>query len=81
MTRVIKFADLNYQIKDIKQKIIKTIYSSIDKSAFIGGKNIVKFEKNFKKIHNAKYCLGVANGTDALEIAIESLNLKKIVRY
>ena len=77
MTGIIKFADLNYQIKDIKKKIIKIIYSSIDRSAFIGGENIGKFEKNFKEIHNAKHCLGVANATDALEIAIESLSLKK----
>ena len=74
---MIKFADLNYQIKNIEKEIFKSIKSTIKKSAFIGGENISKFENRFKKIHNIKYCLGVANGTDALEIAIESLNLKK----
>ena len=77
MTKIIKFSNLNHQIKDIKKKIFKSIFSSIDKSTFIGGKNILKFENNFKKIHDSRYCLGVANGTDALEIAIEALNLKK----
>ena len=74
---MIKFADLNFQIKNIKKDILKSINLTINNSAFIGGENIVKFENKFKKIHNIKYCLGVANGTDALEIAIESLNLKK----
>jgi dTDP-4-amino-4,6-dideoxygalactose transaminase len=74
---MIKFADLNFQIKNIRKDIFKSIKSTIKKSTFIGGENVVKFENKFKKIHNIKYCLGVANGTDALEIAIESLNLKK----
>jgi len=74
---MIKFADLNFQIKNIKKKIITSINSTINNSSFVGGKNVYKFEDNFKKLHNLKYCLGVANGTDALEIAIESLNLKK----
>ena len=76
MTKIIKFSNLNHQIKDIKKKIFKSIFSSIYKSTFIGGKNILKFENNFKKIHDSRYGLGVANGTDALEIAIEALNLK-----
>ena len=74
---MIKFANLNLQIKNIRKKIFKSIYSTVDESSFVGGKNIKKFESNFKINHNANYCLGVANGTDALEIAIEALNLKK----
>ena len=31
--------------------------------------------RRFSKYNNIKYCIGVANGTDALEIAIEALNL------
>ena len=74
---MIKFADLNFQIRSIKKEIIKSINSTIKNAAFVGGENVKKFENNFKKFHQAKYCLGVANGTDALEIAIEALDLKK----
>lgn len=74
---MIKFADLNYQILKIKKDIIKSVFQTIDNSAFIGGDNLDNFQNNFSKIHGLKYCLGVANGTDALEIAIESLQLKK----
>lgn len=74
---MIKFADLNFQIRTIKKDIIKSIFNTINKSAYIGGDNVEVFQNNFKRIHDAKYCLGVANGTDALEIAIESLQLKK----
>ena len=74
---MIKFSDLNKQIKTMKKDILKSIQSTINNSTFVGGENIKKFENSFKNIHGANYCLGVANGTDALEIAIESLNLKK----
>ncbi len=74
---MIKFADLNFQIKKIKKDIFKSINLTINESAFVGGENVKKFENKFKKIQGSNFCLGVANGTDALEIAIESLNLKK----
>ena len=44
---------------------------------FIGGKEVLNFENNFSKYVNSKYCVSVAIGTDALEIALASLNLKK----
>ncbi len=73
----IKFLDLELQYKKNKKEIDLAIYNTIKKSSFIGGSIKEKFESNFAKFINSKYCLGVANGTDALEIAIESLNLKK----
>ena len=36
--------------------------------------------KKFSEFVNAKYCIGVANGTDAIEISLESLKLKKILK-
>ena len=35
------------------------------------------FEKNFSNYIGSNYCVGVGNGTDALEIAVKSLKLKK----
>ena len=73
----IKFLDLKKQIKDIEKKIINSFKKNLKKTAYIGGEDLLTFEKNYSKYLNVKYCLGVANGTDALEIAIKSLNLKK----
>ena len=36
-----------------------------------------EFQKSFSKYLRIRYCLGVANGTDALEISIKTLQLKK----
>jgi len=74
---MIKFLDLNKQYLSIKSEIDNAISGVISDSAFIGGKHLAQFEENFATYQNAKYCIGVGNGTDALEIAIEALNLPK----
>lgn len=61
----------------IKEEIDDSIQGVIDKTAFIGGDEIKKLEDSFGSFQNAKHCIGVANGTDALEIAIEALDLPK----
>jgi dTDP-4-amino-4,6-dideoxygalactose transaminase len=73
----IKFLDLYVQSKEIRNKILYSIKKNIKASTFIGGIGLKKFEKNFSNYLGIKYALGVANGTDALEIAIKTLNLKK----
>ena len=74
---MIKFSDLEIQNKFIYKKLIEDLKKIIKSTRFIKGKFVEKFEDEFSKKINVKYCLGVANGTDALEIAIESLNLPK----
>lgn len=39
------------------------------------GDKVKTFEKNFAEYHNAKYCLGVSNGTVALEVAMAALDI------
>jgi dTDP-4-amino-4,6-dideoxygalactose transaminase len=72
---MIKFLDLAAQYETIKPEIDAAIASVIRESAFIGGKHLTDFEWKFAEYTQAKHCVGVANGTDALEIAIEAANL------
>jgi len=72
---MIKFLDLKVQYKSIKLEIDQTIQEVIDSSSFIGGKYVRLFEEQFAEYQQVKYCIGVGNGTDALEIAIEALDL------
>ena len=72
---MIKFLDLKKQYDNINEEINEAISSVICKSAFIGGEYVSKFEEEFAAYQEAKYCLGVGNGTDALEISIEALDL------
>ena len=73
----IQFLNLKKQIEGIKYKIYSSIDKNIKTSQFINGSDVRKFENEFARYLNIKYCQGVANGTDALEIALKVLNLKK----
>ena len=57
--------------------IKKDIYSTISKKNFILGNPVNEFEKKFSKLSKIKYSVGCASGTDALILALMSLNLKK----
>ena len=72
---MIKFLDLQRQYNLIKSEIDVAISSVISETAFVGGKFVKKFEEEFAAYCTANFCIGVGNGTDALEIAIESLCL------
>tara|TARA_B100000767_G_scaffold268136_2_gene287934 strand:+ start:10709 stop:11812 length:1104 start_codon:yes stop_codon:yes gene_type:complete len=60
-----------------KQKIESDIINLIRKNKFIGGDVVKKFEKNFAIFTKSKFCISVGNGTDALEISLEALGIKK----
>ena len=74
---MIKFLDLVQQYHSIKPEIDAAIAEVIENAAFIGGPQVKAFEEAFGQWVGAGYCVGVANGTDALEIAIEALDLPK----
>ena len=59
------------------KELLKGISTLMEESKFIGGEEVINFQKAFSAFNKSKYCIGVANGTDALEIAIEALNLPK----
>ncbi len=71
----VKFLDLYSQYLSIKEEIDNEIKNILINSSFIGGSRLTEFENSFADYSGVKNCVGVGNGTDALEIAIESLNL------
>lgn len=73
---MIKFLDLYKQYLTIRREIDIAIADVIRRSAFIGGDRVSRFESSFAEYQQAKYCIGVANGTDAIEIALQALSLR-----
>ena len=71
----IPLVDLKTQYLTIKNDIDNAINDVINETSFIKGKYLTKFEKEFAKANNSKFCIGVGNGTDALYIALKALNL------
>ena len=72
-----KFLDIPTQDKQIQKKIFKNMKDVVDKADFILGNKVKEFEEKFSKFCDVKYGVGCANGTDAIILALESLNLPK----
>lgn len=71
----VPFVDLHAQYLSIREEIDSAIQSVINDTAFIGGKYVKEFEKNFAEVYNVKHSIGVANGTDAIYIILKMLGI------
>ena len=74
---MIKFLNIYQQDKKLHISILNNFKKIFKKGDFILGNDVINFEKNFSKFCNSKFSIGCANGTDALTLALKSLNLKK----
>ena len=72
-----KFFDLREQQKKISKNLNKEIRKNFLNGDFIQGDNVKTLEKKLLRFTNSDYCLTCANGTDAIKIALKSLNIKK----
>jgi aminotransferase EvaB len=67
--------DLNRRTQKHKPAIEEAIARVIERSNFILGDEVRNFEKLFADYIGAPYCLGVANGTDAIELGLRALGV------
>jgi dTDP-4-amino-4,6-dideoxygalactose transaminase len=72
---IVPFLDLKAQYRSIKEDVQKEIGEVLDNTAYICGRKVKSFEQKFAEHHNAKHCLAVSSGTDALHIAYWSLGI------
>jgi dTDP-4-amino-4,6-dideoxygalactose transaminase len=73
----IPFNNLYAQYLSIQKEIDSTIENVIVESGFISSKFVKEFEAGFAAALDVPHCISCGNGTDALFIALRSLNLKK----
>lgn len=69
--------DLQSQYQRIKQDIDAGIQEVIDSAAFVKGKKVTEFQQHLEHYTGAKHVIPVGNGTDALQIALMGLGLKR----
>jgi dTDP-4-amino-4,6-dideoxygalactose transaminase len=74
--RKIEMVDLKAQYQKIKTEIDRSIQDVVDSAAFIGGKPIQDFAREFESYLSVKHVIPCANGTDALQIAMMALDLQ-----
>ena len=76
MIKKINFTDVNPLSKEAKVSINRSIFKVINKKNFILGDEVIEFEKKFSQISKSKFAVSCGSGTDALILALMSLDLK-----
>lgn len=71
----VPFVDLSTQYQTLKKPITRAIQKVLTGSKFIQGEEVFLFEKEFAAYLNARHCISVNSGTDALILGIKALNL------
>jgi dTDP-4-amino-4,6-dideoxygalactose transaminase len=71
----IPFVDLKSQFESIKSEVVSAVTDVIQSASFVGGEAVGCFEREFATYCGAQHAIGVANGTDALELALRALDI------
>jgi dTDP-4-amino-4,6-dideoxygalactose transaminase len=67
--------DLGAQHRQVADEIARGFARVLEKTAFILGEDVKRFEDAFATFTGAKHCIGVGNGTDALELALRAVGV------
>lgn len=68
----IPLVDLASQQAEINEEVMVGLAEVFATTAFIGGKQVGEFERAYAEATGVGHCVGVANGTDALELALRA---------
>jgi dTDP-4-amino-4,6-dideoxygalactose transaminase len=71
----IPFVDLKSQYASLKTEIDAAMSAVIADTAFVGGTFVREFEHEFARYCGMSHCVGLANGTDALFVALKTLGV------
>lgn len=72
MIPFLKFDSMN---RSIKEALMTSFDTFIDEGWYVLGKRVQQFEKEYAAYSQTTECIGVANGLDALIIALKTLNI------
>ena len=72
---MIPFLDLTAPYLELKTELDEAISRVVGSGWFIGGPEVTKFEAEFATYCEAKHAVGVANGLDALHLALRAMGV------
>jgi dTDP-4-amino-4,6-dideoxygalactose transaminase len=71
----IPLVDLAAQQAEVDAEVKEGLADVFATTSFIGGKAVAEFENAYAEATDVAYCVGVANGTDALELALRAVGV------
>jgi dTDP-4-amino-4,6-dideoxygalactose transaminase len=73
--KILPWMDLKRQYEGMKHEILKGAEEVLSSGIYILGNNVKNFEKEFAAYCGAKHCIGVANGTEALQLSLRAIGI------
>jgi dTDP-4-amino-4,6-dideoxygalactose transaminase len=71
----VPFVDLQAQYRAIKGEVDEAIARVVESAAFILGREVEAFESAFAEYLGARFCVGVSNGTAAIQLAVTACGI------
>ena len=68
----VPLVDLAAQQRDVHEEVMAELAEVFSSASFIGGAPVDQFEAAYAAFLGARHCVGVANGTDAVELALRA---------
>lgn len=75
MKKNIQMVDLHSQYEKVQDEMDKAIRSVIDSAAFVKGPKVTEFQTHLEQYLGVRHVIPVANGTEAIQIALMALGL------
>ena len=72
----VPFIDLRAQYRAIRAEVDEAIRRVLESSAFILGREVEAFERAFAEYVGARECVGVSNGTAAIQLALAACGVR-----
>jgi dTDP-4-amino-4,6-dideoxygalactose transaminase len=72
---LIPLVDLAAQHRAVSEEVAQGWEQVLARTAFIGGPWVTAFENGYADFIGSEHCVGTANGTDAIEIALRALGV------
>jgi dTDP-4-amino-4,6-dideoxygalactose transaminase len=73
----IPLVDLTLQHDEVADEVGAGISAVCRAASFVGGPAVAAFEEEFAAFIGVRHCVGVGNGTDAVELALRALGVRR----
>ena len=73
----VPFLDLVTPHKELEEELLAVVKTAFSNAGFIGGPMVEEFEREFARFCDAKFCVGVNSGTDALRFAFMAAGIER----
>lgn len=75
MNEPVPFLDLVSQHAEVASEVDADVAGVFATASFVGGPHVAAFEQAYARFVGTRHCVGLANGTDAVELALRALGV------